>query len=113
VTAARVQARINGARVPAEAAVTADGRLRVDVRGVPAGARLEVTCGTVPLAGPAVDDEVLRVLRGAWTENALLTRALAAATSDRQLHVRLSHLEALGLPASLLSALREVLLARG
>ncbi|WP_346774859.1 TIM-barrel domain-containing protein [Cellulomonas sp. IC4_254] len=111
--AGSVLAVVDGAPVPVAARVGEDGRLRVDVRAVPAGARLEVTCGTVPLAGPAPEAEVLRVLRGAWTENALLTRALAAATSDRPLHVRLSHLEALGLPASLLSALREVLLARG
>jgi hypothetical protein len=104
-------ATVDGVPVPVEVRRTGR-RLTVAVTGVPVGGRLHVTCGPVRLTGPVVADEVLRVLTAAWADHDLATRALHVATSDRPLAVRIGHLEALDLPPSLLSALREVLLAR-
>ncbi len=105
-------ATIDGVTAPLE--VERDGHLlRLTARDVPAGARLEVELGRPSAVahddGPA---RLFEVLDAARVEYDLKSAAHRVATSCEPLHVRLTHLRALGLPDALASAVEEVLLAR-
>ncbi|WP_309133978.1 TIM-barrel domain-containing protein [Cellulomonas sp.] len=100
---------------PVEPAVarTADGHLRVTVADVPVGAVVRIGLGSGPaLRLNEVARRLHRILDAAQVGYELKSRVLAVLTSDRPLHVRLSHLGALPVPPSLREALEEVVLAR-
>lgn len=108
-----VWARIDGARVPVQTDQDTSGRTRLTVRQVPVDAVLELSAGArVELSAPPVEDVVFRVLDVARIGYDLKTHAYRVATADQPLHVRLTHLAALDLPAAVASAVREALLAR-
>src|SRR3954451_3974986 len=108
----RPTARVDGTEVPATVLRTAT-RVAVTVADVPAGSVL-----VVELAGPPtlVDNDVagrlFALLEAAQIEFWLKTRIHAIATSGAPLHVRVSHLAALGLEPALATAVDEILLAR-
>ena len=90
----------------------AETRTSVTVEGVPTGATLRVRLGARPAL--RVDDvagRLFALLDAAQIEHMTKTRVMAAATSDRPLAVRMSHVQALGLEPRLLTAVGELLLA--
>ena len=92
---------------------TAEGHLRVTVADVPAGQEVRVAlAGDVGLRPNDVARHVHGILDAAQVDYELKRRVLDVVTSDRPLHVRLSHLAALGAPDALREAVEEVLLAR-
>ena len=87
-------------------------RIRVTVRGVPTSSAIEVRIGTNPaLPTNDVADRVFALLDRARISYPLKSRILNVATSPAPLHVRVSHLAALGLPRPLETAVAELLLA--
>lgn len=106
-------ASVDGADVDAVVARTAEGHLRVAVGDVPVGAVVRIGLGPAPTLRPNdVPGRLHRLLDVAQVGYELKSRALAVLTSDRPLHVRLSHLAALPVPPALREALEEVVLAR-
>ncbi|MCL2465267.1 MAG: glycoside hydrolase, partial [Micrococcales bacterium] len=106
-------ASIDGVPAPVDARRDGHG-LRLVVRDVPATSRLELHLGRrVALAHGDVAAGVFAVLDRAYAEHDRKAEAYAVATSPEPLHVRLSHLHALGLPESLASAVEEMLVAQG
>jgi alpha-glucosidase (family GH31 glycosyl hydrolase) len=108
----RPAATVDGTGVPASVHRTAT-RVAVTVADVPAGSVLVVDLGGPP---PLVDNDVagrlFALLEAAQIEFGVKTRIHAIATSDAPLHIRLSHLAALGLEPALATAVDEILLAR-
>ncbi|MCM0641085.1 glycoside hydrolase family 31 protein [Cellulomonas wangsupingiae] len=106
-------ATVEGAGVDPVVARTAEGHLRVTVGDVPVGAVLRVGLGATPRLRPNdVATRLHRLLDAAQVGYELKRRVLEVLTADRPLHVRLSHLAALGAPATLRAAVEEVVLAR-
>ncbi len=107
-------ATVEGAPAEPVVARAADGRLRVTVADVPVGATLRVGLGEAPALRPNdVAGRLRRILDVAQVGYELKSRVLDVLTSDRPLHVRLSHLAALDVPPALRAAVEEVVLARG
>jgi alpha-glucosidase (family GH31 glycosyl hydrolase) len=103
---------VDGAPVLADVTATAT-RTSVTVDDVPAVASLVVALG----AGPRLVDNDVRtrlfaLLEAAQIEYVVKSTVLRVATSSQPLHVRVSHLHALGLDDALASAVDEILLAR-
>jgi hypothetical protein len=85
----------------------------VTVTGVPAGAALVVDLGGAPsLVENDVAGRLFALLDAAQIEYRLKTEIHRIATSAEPLHVRVSHLHALGLEPALATAVAEILLAR-
>ncbi|MBD5785615.1 glycoside hydrolase [Cellulosimicrobium terreum] len=102
---------VDGATADAVVERSARG-LHVTVEGVAATSRLEVEVGQHPgLAPNDVPGRVFAALDRASIAYDDKERAHRVLTTDRPLTVRLSHLQTLGLPAALTSALTEILLA--
>ncbi len=106
------QVRVDGAAVDAQ--VHRHGRrTSVTTPPVPLGSPVEVQVGADPgLAGNDVLALAFAVLDRARCQYDLKVLAHEAVRRDAPLHVRLTHLQGLGLPAPVLDALTEVLLAR-
>ncbi|QCB92378.1 glycoside hydrolase family 31 protein [Cellulomonas shaoxiangyii] len=106
-------ATVEGAAVEPVVARTAEGHLRVTVHDVPVGAVLRVGLGAAPTLRPNdVAGRLHRLLDAAQAGYELKRRVLEVLTSDRPLHVRLSHLAALDAPPVLRAAAEEIVLAR-
>jgi alpha-glucosidase (family GH31 glycosyl hydrolase) len=105
-------ASVNGSAVRAEVVRTAT-RLSVTVDDVRTGSALAVTpSGRPRLADNDVRSRLFALLEPAQIDYRIKSRILAVAASDQPLHVRLSHLHALGLPDTVVAAVDEILLAR-
>jgi alpha-glucosidase (family GH31 glycosyl hydrolase) len=105
-------ASVDGAPVPVEVSRTPT-RTSVTVAGVPSGSALVVELGGPPaLIANDVRGRLYGLLDAAQIEYQLKTQILGIATSQAPLHVRVSHLHALGLEPALASAVDEILLAR-
>ncbi|HYJ74667.1 MAG TPA: TIM-barrel domain-containing protein, partial [Kineosporiaceae bacterium] len=88
-------------------------RVGATVTGVPAGAALVVDLGGAPsLVENDVAGRLFALLDAAQMEYRLKTEIHRIATSAEPLHVRVSHLHALGLEPELATAVDEILLAR-
>ncbi len=100
--------------VPVDARVDRDARgLHVTVEAVAPSSSVVVELGRAPrLADNDVDARVFAALDRARVAYDAKEHAHRVLTADRPLTVRLSHLQALGLPRALESALTEILLAR-
>ena len=105
-------ATVDGAPVPVSV-VRTPTRVGVTVTDVPSGAALVVDLGGEPsLVANDVASRLFRLLDATQVEYRLKTQVHAIATSEAPLHVRVSHLAALGLEPALATAVGEILLAR-
>ena len=109
---AEITATVDGVPVPAQTTRTAT-RTSVTVTDVAAGSALVIGLGPDPhLAPNDVEARLFAFLEAAQIEFAIKTEVQRIATSDAPLHIRISHLHALGLDPALATAVDEILLAR-
>jgi alpha-glucosidase (family GH31 glycosyl hydrolase) len=109
---AEITAAVDDVLAPVETARTAT-RTSVTVMDVPAASALVIDLGAEPrLARNDVGARLFAFLDTAQIDYTIKTEVQRIATSDAPLHVRISHLHALGLDPALATAVDEILLAR-
>jgi hypothetical protein len=107
-----ITATVDGVVAPVDTARTAT-RTSVTVTDVPAGSALVIDLGAEPRLAPNdVEARLFAFLEAAQIDYTVKTQVQGIATSDAPLHVRISHLHALGLDPALATAVDEILLAR-
>src|SRR4051794_693567 len=109
---AEIIATVDDVLAPVQTARTAT-RTSVTVMDVPAGSELVFDLGAEPRLAPNdVGARLFAFLEAAQIDYTIKTEVQRIATSDAPLHVRISHLHALGLDPALATAVDEILLAR-
>ena len=109
---AEITATVDGVLAPVETARTAT-RTSLTMREVPVGSTLVIDLGAEPRLAPNdVEARLFAFLEAAQIDYSIKTQVQSIATSDAPLHVRISHLHALGLDPAPATAVDEILLAR-